>query len=109
MTDKESKMERRNIMDEPGSEFQPPSTRSQMIKEIPPGWHKPKPETLPKPGYWPALTALSIVLLLWGLALGFNEVFSSSLAMSGIGFIVFIISLAGWIGDLRDEAKHDNK
>jgi uncharacterized membrane protein HdeD (DUF308 family) len=80
-----------------------------MVEEIPPGWHKPKPDTLPKPGYWPALMALGIVLLLWGLALGFNEVFTSSVAMSGIGLVVFISALAGWIGDLRDEAKHDNK
>ncbi|MCI0453615.1 MAG: hypothetical protein L0Y68_01315 [Candidatus Dadabacteria bacterium] len=109
MTDKESEMERRNTMDEKGSEFQAPSALSRMVKEIPPGWHKPKPETLPKPGYWPAMMALGIVLLLWGFALGFNEVVSSSMVMSGIGLVVFIISLAGWIGDVRDEAKHDNK
>ncbi|MGH7802231.1 MAG: hypothetical protein ACREOW_16670 [Thermodesulfobacteriota bacterium] len=101
-------MERRNITYESGSEFQAPSTKSRRISEIPPGWHKPKPETLPKPGYWPALMALGIVFLLWGLALGFNEVFSSSLVTSGIGLILFVIALVGWIGDLRDERKHEN-
>ena len=100
---KESEMETRYTTDATGSEFQAPSTNSQRISETPPGWHKPKPETLPKPGYWPALMALGIVLLLWGLALGFNEVFSSSLVTSGIGLILFVIALAGWIGDLRDE------
>lgn len=96
-------------MDFIGSEFQAPSTRSRLLKEIPSGWHKPKPETLPKPGYWPALMAFGIVLLLWGFALGFNEVFSSSLVTSSIGLILFVIALAGWIGDLRDERKHENK
>ncbi len=102
-------MERINITYESGSEFQAPSTKSQRISEIPSGWHKPKPERLPKPGYWPALMALGIVFILWGFALGFNEVFSSSVVTSGIGLIVFIIALAGWIGDLRDERKHENK
>jgi hypothetical protein len=108
MTDKENEMEREDV-ELPGSEFQAPTTSPQMQEETPPGWHKPKPDNLPKPGYWPALMAFGIALLLWGFALGFNEVFSSSLAMSGIGLIVFIISLAGWIGDLRDEAKNVNK
>ncbi len=53
--------------------------------------------------------ALGIVFLLWGLALGFNEVFSSSLVTSGIGLILFVIALVGWIGDLRDERKHENR
>ena len=96
-------------MDFIGSEFQAPITRSQVVKEILSGWNKPKPETLPKPGYWPAVMAFGIVFLLWGLALGFNEVFSSSLVTSGIGLILFVIALAGWIGDLRDERKHENK
>jgi len=102
-------LETKNTMNAPGSEFQAPSTRAQILNEITPGWHKPKPEALPKPGYWPALMALGIVFLLWGFALGFNEVFSSSVVTSGIGLIVFITALAGWIGDLRDERKHENK
>lgn len=102
-------METRYTTDATGSEFQAPSTKSQTISEIPSGWHKPKPETLPKPGYWPALMALGIVFILWGFALGFNEVLSSSIVTTGIGIILFIIALAGWIGDLRDERKHENK
>ncbi len=107
MMDKDMNMETRDTMDFIGSEFQAPSTRSQIFKEIPPGWHKPKPETLPKPGYRPALMALGIAFLLWGLALGFNEVFSSSIVFSGVGLIVFIIALAGWIGDLRNERRNE--
>jgi uncharacterized membrane protein HdeD (DUF308 family) len=91
------------------SEFQSPVKSEQYTSELPEGWHKPKPEVLPKPGYWPFLLALGIAFILWGLAVGFNEVFSTIVIVSGLGLILFIVALAGWIGDLRDERKHENE
>ncbi len=76
---------------------------------IPPGWHKPLPEHLPTPGYWPAIMALGIAFILWALAVGFNEVVSTIIVIFLIGFILFILALAGWIGDLRNERKDQNE
>ncbi len=91
------------------SEFRSPVKNERYTPELPEGWHKPKPDVLPKPGYWPFLLALGIAFMLWGLAVGFNEVFSTIIIVSGLGLILFIVALAGWIGDLRDERKHENE
>jgi len=105
-----------------GSEFgapgaKAPATGNQPIGEnasiasgnIPPGWHKPLPEHLPKAGYWPAIMALGIAFMLWGLAVGFNEVVSTIIILDLIGLILFTLALVGWIGDLRDERKDQNE
>ena len=103
-----------------GSEFQPPSTQSSggganapgtvnRSGNIPPGWHRPLPEHLPKPGYWPAIMALGITFILWALAVGFNEVVSTIIILFLIGLILFLLALTGWIGDLRDERKDQNE
>jgi hypothetical protein len=63
-----------------------------------PEWQKPPANSLPKPTAWPPTLALSITLLLWGLA--------SSLIISGVGAVVFAVALTGWIGDIRHERRH---
>ena len=60
-----------------------------------PGWHAPKPETLPKPTYWPAVMALGITFIAMG--------FVTSLLISGVGLLLFAISLAGWVGEIIHE------
>jgi hypothetical protein len=75
---------------------------------IPPGWHRPLPERLPSPGYWPAIMALGITFMLWGLAVGFNQVVSTIIIIFFIGLVLFVTALAGWIGDLRNERKDWN-
>ncbi len=103
-----------------GSEFSAPGTQSQTngsqqagvnpsSGNIPPGWHKPLPERLPKAGYWPAIMGLGITFMLWGLAVGFNEVVSTIIILVLIGLILFTLALVGWIGDLRDERKDQNE
>ena len=105
-----------------GSEFSAPGTLTQerdeqitagnvdlSTEKIPPGWHRPLPERLPKPGYWPAIMALGITFMLWGLAVGFNEVVSTIIILVLIGLILFSLALAGWIGDLRNERKDQNE
>ena len=78
-------------------------------EQVPPGWHRPLPERLPGPGYWPAIMALGVTFMLWGLAVGFNEVVSTIIILFFVGLILFIIALVGWIGDLRNERKDQNE
>lgn len=77
--------------------------------QIPKGWHKPLPERLPTPGYWPAIMALGITFMLWSLAVGFNEVVSTIIILFLVGLSIFTVSLVGWIGDLRNERKDQNE
>ena len=112
-----------------GSDFQAPTSASPAVKTATvtngainiqvleeealrngtPGWHKPLPEKLPSPGYWPALMALGITFMLWGLAVGFNEVVSTIMILFFIGLVLFVTALAGWIGDMRNERKDWNE
>ncbi len=61
------------------------------------GWSRPKPEMLAEPTWWPAALALGATLLAWGLVTSFIVVI--------LGAVVFVTSLAGWIGDIRHEQK----
>lgn len=103
-----------------GSEFQSPTSTTAPsgfraaetgtgTGSVPPGWHKPLPERLPQPGYWPAIMGLGITFMLWGLAVGFNEVVSTIIILFFIGLVLFLVALAGWIGDLRYERKDQNE
>jgi hypothetical protein len=57
----------------------------------PSGWHKPKPERLPKPSYAPASMALGLTLVLWGVV--------TSWIVSAIGLALTGVAAALWIGD----------
>jgi hypothetical protein len=66
---------------------------------LPAGWSRPRPETLPEPGIWPAALAMGITLVVWGLV--------TSLIITGVGILLFALTLAGWIRDIRHErTKH---
>jgi len=56
---------------------------------------KAKPEQLPSPTYWPFFTAVGLLFMGWGLL--------SLWLVSLVGFVVFIISLIGWINLMRHE------
>ncbi len=56
---------------------------------------KAKPEILPEPTYWPFFLALGLMFMGWGLL--------STWLFSLAGFIVFVISLIGWINLLRND------
>lgn len=62
-----------------------------------PGWSRPKPEVIPEPTYWPATFGLGIAFLMWG--------FISNIFVWGMGFILLVVAIVGWIGDLRNEFK----
>lgn len=55
-------------------------------------WSTPRPEKLPAPTYWPAALALAIVMILFGIV--------TSYAISGVGLLLLVWSLAKWIGEL---------
>ncbi len=54
-------------------------------------------EELPKPTYWPVTMAVAMTLIAFGIV--------NALLIIIIGIILLIISLVGWIGDVRDEAR----
>ncbi|HWE60281.1 MAG TPA: hypothetical protein VHB98_01080 [Chloroflexota bacterium] len=58
-------------------------------------WSAPQPEYLIKPTYWPMVLALGIMFIFWGL--------TSSLVITGMGAILFILAIAYWIGELRHD------
>ncbi len=58
-------------------------------------WSIPRPEILPRPTYAPAGLAFGAVFLLWGIL--------TSYVVSIVGLIIFIISLAAWIGEILHE------
>jgi hypothetical protein len=58
-------------------------------------WSEPRPQNIPRPTYSPAVLALAIVCLLWGIV--------TTYLISLLGAILFILGLAGWIGELRHE------
>jgi hypothetical protein len=71
------------------------------VHEIPhiepdPGWNLPRPAHLPHPTYWPAVLAMGIVFLAWGLV--------TNAVVTIVGVVIFFVALLGWIGDMRHDS-----
>ncbi len=49
----------------------------------------------PAPTLWPAAVSLAVAFMLWGLV--------SSLIITGIGLVLFVLGIAKWIMELRHE------
>ena len=60
-----------------------------------PGWAQARPAVVPRPTYWPAGTAFGIAFLFWGIV--------TSPVVAGAGGIALVVSLVGWIGEMRHE------
>lgn len=60
-----------------------------------PDWNPAPPERIPPPTVWPAFLSLASTLVVWGF------IASYLLSLAGAGLA--IISLAGWIHELRHE------
>jgi hypothetical protein len=58
-----------------------------------PGWSEALPEEIPAPTPWPPALALGVALAGWGLI--------ASPVILAIGAVLFVVSLGGWIGDMR--------
>jgi hypothetical protein len=55
-------------------------------------WTEPRMEHVPRPTYWPVVTALGTVMIFWGVA--------TTMAISIIGLGLFAIGLTGWIWEM---------
>ena len=53
----------------------------------------PLPETLPRPTYTPAVAALGIMLLAWGVV--------SSVVLIALGAALLAVGLGRWFGEIR--------
>lgn len=54
-------------------------------------------EELPRPTYWPIAMSVAITLIAFGIV--------NTVLISAFGIVLLIVSLIGWIGDVRDEAR----
>jgi hypothetical protein len=61
-------------------------------------WNKPHGGHIPEPTYMPVMMALGMVCMLWGIV--------TTPLMSLVGAVLFVISITGWIGELRHEHRH---
>ncbi len=63
----------------------------------PADWAAPLPAEVPHPTYWPAVLALAVVLVAWGVV--------TTWVISAVGAAAGALALGGWIQELRHE--HD--
>ena len=63
----------------------------------PAGWTRLAAEHLPPPTFWPAGLALAITFIFWGLI--------TSWVVFAVGALLFVLSLGGWIADIRHERR----
>lgn len=61
------------------------------------GWGIPKPEFIPRPTYYPITFALAAVLTLFGIIILWP--------MTIVGIVLLVISLIGWIGEMRHDQR----
>jgi hypothetical protein len=72
-----------------------PGAHPEHAVVLKPGWSRALPEKIPNPTYWPALFAFGLMFVAWGLI--------SNLFLFGIGVIMAVIAVVGWVYDLRHE------
>lgn len=62
------------------------------------GWTKPQNMHIPDSTYMPVVMALGMVCIFWGIL--------TTPLLSLVGAVLFVISITGWIGELRHEHRH---
>jgi hypothetical protein len=69
--------------------------------KLKPGWTIPQ-EDIPESTYWPVNLALAITFIAFGVV--------TNLLFSALGFLLFVVALVGWVGDIRKEQRqHSDK
>ena len=51
------------------------------------------PQEIPEPTFWPFILAFGVMFLFWGII--------GSFIMSLVGVLIMIVSIAGWVSELR--------
>ncbi|HTD45678.1 MAG TPA: hypothetical protein VK881_00250 [bacterium] len=59
------------------------------------GWSPAKPEKLPRRTLWPAVAALGIVLVMWGVVTAY--------LIAAVGVVLLGMAALGWTGELLHE------
>ncbi len=55
-------------------------------------WSLPPEQAIPKPTYAPAMLAMGVTLLMWGVV--------ASWVFSAAGFVISVVALKNWIGEM---------
>jgi hypothetical protein len=58
-------------------------------------WSTPRPAVIPRATYFPAAMAFGLTFVLWGIV--------TSPVVLVVGLLVVVVSLAGWIQEMRHE------
>ena len=73
----------------------PASPQILPAAKVKPGWFSLPSENLPRPTYWPVVLGLGLIFGVFGVV--------TSFVFSLVGILLFILGLAGWIGDMWNE------
>ena len=65
-----------------------------------PGGSAPRPEHPPQPTFWPFVTAVGLMIFFWGVVL--------NLLVVSVGLGVFVIGMAGLMGDWVHEHRNQS-
>ena len=66
--------------------------------DLPAGWSRPAGGHIPEPTYMPVVLAVGIMCIFWGIV--------TTYLITLVGFVLFVVALSGWIGELRHEHRH---
>jgi hypothetical protein len=84
-----------DMPDNPGMNESEPQNSGAPSSE---GWSKPQGMHIPEPTYMPVVMAIGIICMLWGIV--------TTYLITLVGVVLFVISIWGWIGELRHEHRH---
>lgn len=84
-----------SITSTPHKVISPASQPIQAAVKVKPGWFSLPLENLPHPTYWPVVLGLGLIFGVFGVV--------TSFVFSLVGIFLFILGLAGWIGDMWNE------
>lgn len=85
-------------MDMPNSQEMSESEQHKDGGQSGEGWSQPHGMHIPEPTYMPVVMAIGIICMLWGIV--------TTYLITLVGVALFVISIWGWIGELRHEHRH---
>jgi hypothetical protein len=85
-------------MDMPNNPEMSESARHNNGEPSSEGWSKPHGMHIPEPTYMPVVMAIGIICMLWGIV--------TTYLITLVGVVFFVISIWGWIGELRHEHRY---